>query len=281
MCPIRMAGGRRDKAPMHIPMRLLLPIFAAVLLTAVAAISYVRGAETAVGNLVVTSAWARATPPGANVGAAYVTVENRGAEDDTLVSAESPVAQSVMAHETAEENGVATMRPLAEPAIPAGGTLAMEPGGIHLMLMGLTAPLKKGESVPLTLTFAKAGAAHGPARGRADRRRGARRRPRPFDVSRKSTYIAWHAHRSLGTLDGRRRGALRPRRRRRERIRAEGRELAPGCERVERCARHAARRRLHAGRPARRSRSPRRSSATCPPPCSSASRIAPTSARRR
>ena len=140
-------------------MRLLLPAAIAVGLTVVAAISYVRGAETAVGDVAVTSAWARATPPGADVGAAYVTVENRGAADERLVSVASPAARSISAHESAEENGVATMRMLDKLTISAGGKLEMKPGGTHLMLMGLTGPLKAGESLPVTLTFEKAGAA--------------------------------------------------------------------------------------------------------------------------
>jgi periplasmic copper chaperone A len=140
-------------------MRLLLPAAIAVGLTVVAAISYVRGAEIAVGDLAVTSAWARATPPGANVGAIYITVENRGATDERIVTFASPAAQSIMAHESVEENSVASMRMLKEPTIPARGKLEMKPGGTHLMLMGLTKPLKPGESLPLTLTFEKAGAA--------------------------------------------------------------------------------------------------------------------------
>lgn len=139
------------------PQRYLLPALTAIALTVIAAISIARGAEIAAGDLVVTSAWARATPPGAKVGAAYVTIENRGGADDTLVALESPAAAMVEPHETAEADGVATMRPLTSPVIAAGGQLEMQPGGVHLMLMGLAAPLKPGAALPLTLTFAKAG----------------------------------------------------------------------------------------------------------------------------
>jgi copper(I)-binding protein len=139
-------------------MRLLLPAVAAVALTAVAAISMARGHDVKVGEIVVTSAWARATPPGASVGAAYVTLRNGGSADDRLLGGASPAARTVAPHLTSEENGVAAMRPFGDPVIPAGGTLEMQPGATHLMLMGLAAPLQEGDSVPLTLTFEKAGA---------------------------------------------------------------------------------------------------------------------------
>ena len=138
-------------------MRLVLPALTAILLTAAAALSFARGEEAISGTVAVTQAWARATPPGASVGAAYVTIENRGASDERLVGVTSPAAQSVMIHETVEANGVAQMRPLEAPVIPAGETLAMQPGGIHIMLTGLSAPLKEGERLSLTLEFENAG----------------------------------------------------------------------------------------------------------------------------
>jgi copper(I)-binding protein len=143
---------------MYVRMRFLLPAAAALVLTGAAAISFARGAEVKAGDIAITAAWARATPPAAKVAAAYVRVENRGDAADRLLSAATPAAQSVTAHETVEENGVASMRPLADAAIPPGGTLDMSPGGIHLMLTGLAAPLTQGEHVPLTLVFEKAGA---------------------------------------------------------------------------------------------------------------------------
>jgi copper(I)-binding protein len=139
-------------------MRLLLPAVTAIALTAAAAISMARSEDVRVGQIVVKAAWARATPPGASVGAAYVTLENSGSDDDRLISASSPAAKAVTAHEALEENGVATMRPIEAPAIPADATLEMRPGATHLMLMGLVAPLNEGDDLPLTLVFEKAGA---------------------------------------------------------------------------------------------------------------------------
>jgi copper(I)-binding protein len=133
--------------------RFILPAAAAVILTAAALISFARSEE----RLAVVSAWARATPPGADVAAAYLTVENRGDTDDALIGASTAAAGSVTIHETVEENGVAAMRPLERMTIPAGDTLEMQPGGAHLMLMDLSVPLDEGETVPLTLTFEKEG----------------------------------------------------------------------------------------------------------------------------
>jgi periplasmic copper chaperone A len=138
--------------------RLVLPAATAIALTLAAAVSFVRAAEAIAGDLMVTGAWARATPPGADVGAAYVSVENRGGADDRLVSAASPLARSITLHRTVEADGLAQMRPLEAAEVPAGEKLEMRPGGAHMMLSGLQAPLKAGDAVPITLIFEKAGA---------------------------------------------------------------------------------------------------------------------------
>jgi copper(I)-binding protein len=142
---------------MRVTIPFLLSAAAALLLTAAAIVSVARGAETVSGDLAIIAAWARATPPGAKVGATYVTIENRGEADDRLVGASSPAAEMMELHETIEKDGVAQMRPLDAPTIPAGGKLEMRPGGVHLMLMRLSAPLKEGETVPMTLIFERAG----------------------------------------------------------------------------------------------------------------------------
>ena len=116
----------------------------------------VRGGEAS-GDLAVTEAWARAMPPGTDVGAAYVTIENAGDVDDRLLGITSPVAAKIEIHETVEEGGVARMRRLEEAHLPAGSALAMRQGGTHLMLTGLSAPLKEGDVLALTLTFETAG----------------------------------------------------------------------------------------------------------------------------
>ncbi len=105
----------------------------------------------------VSHAWARATVPGAANGAVYLTLTNRGGADDELVSLASPAAAAVQLHSESMDGGVMRMRPLAALDIKAGDHLVLAPGGDHVMLIGLKAPLRAGDHFPMTLTFAKAG----------------------------------------------------------------------------------------------------------------------------
>lgn len=100
---------------------------------------------------------ARASLPSARTGAGYLTLTNTGAEEDRLVAATGAIAERIEIHETVVTDGVARMRPLDGLALPPGETVALEPGGLHLMLLGLTAPLAEGERVPVTLSFEEAG----------------------------------------------------------------------------------------------------------------------------
>lgn len=111
-----------------------------------------------VGTLAIASPWARATPPGATVGAGYLAIENRGAQAERLVGATSPVAGQVELHAMTVENGVMRMRPLADGLeLVPGGRIEIKPGGYHLMFVDLKQPLREGEHVPLTLEFRKGG----------------------------------------------------------------------------------------------------------------------------
>ncbi|MDP1629786.1 MAG: copper chaperone PCu(A)C [Caulobacter sp.] len=104
----------------------------------------------------VSGAWARPAAQGGN-GVGYATVTSQGPADK-LTGASSPAAQRVEIHESMVMDGKAMMH--AHPdgvAVPAGGVLAFKPGGLHLMLIGLKAPLKAGDHVAVTLTFQKAG----------------------------------------------------------------------------------------------------------------------------
>lgn len=98
--------------------------------------------------------WARATG-GEAPGAAYVTIANRGGTDDRLVAVSSDRGKAGL-HETEVTEGIARMRPVRPNeglAIPAGGELRLVPGGPHVMLTGLEAPLAGGERFELTLRF--------------------------------------------------------------------------------------------------------------------------------
>jgi copper(I)-binding protein len=132
--------------------RLAVPILLVLLATAHA------GADGQVGELEIERPWARATPTSARNGVAYMTIRNRGSETDRLVSVETPVAESATVHETVKHEGMMTMRTVARLAIGPGQSAVLEPGGLHIMLMGLRAPLEKGQTFALTLRFERAGA---------------------------------------------------------------------------------------------------------------------------
>ena len=115
--------------------------------------------EYKAGSIEIDHPWSRATPGGASVAAGYLVLKNTGAAADRLVSATAPFAGRVEIHEMAVKDGVMTMRPLpAGVEIPAGATVALKPGGYHIMFMDLKTPLKEGTKVDGTLTFEKAGA---------------------------------------------------------------------------------------------------------------------------
>jgi copper(I)-binding protein len=115
--------------------------------------------EFKVGDLLIGHPWSRATPGGAKIGGGYMTITNNGSAPDKLIAAAAPsAADHVEIHEMAMANDVMTMRKLdSGVAVPPGKTVAFAPGGYHLMLVGLKAPLKEGDRVKATLTFEKAG----------------------------------------------------------------------------------------------------------------------------
>lgn len=103
----------------------------------------------------ITNAWARATPAGAQTGAAYLTVE--AAAGDRVTGVSTPLAGKAELHEMKEANGIMTMHPLAALDLPAGKPVILKPGAVHIMLRELKRPLRPGDHFPLTLDFAKAG----------------------------------------------------------------------------------------------------------------------------
>ncbi|HQX79977.1 MAG TPA: copper chaperone PCu(A)C [Steroidobacteraceae bacterium] len=111
----------------------------------------------AVGNLQIEYPWSRVTAQGVPVGVGYLVITNRGAQADSLVAASTDVAERVEFHQTRNEGGMMKMRHMPSVALPAGAEVRFEPGGLHLMLLGLRRPLVAGETIPLLLRFAKAG----------------------------------------------------------------------------------------------------------------------------
>jgi len=108
-------------------------------------------------TLRISNAFVRATPPGAKVAGAFMSIENQGKETDRLVSASSPVAGLVEIHEMAMDGGLMKMRAVKGIDLKPGATVELRPGGYHVMLEDLKQPLKQGEQVPVLLTFEKAG----------------------------------------------------------------------------------------------------------------------------
>ena len=117
-----------------------------------------RAVEVKAGDLVISQAWSRATPGGAKTGGGFLTIENKGSAPDRLVAVSGDFAGKIEVHEMAVKNGVMTMRPVENGlTIEPGKTVTLAPGGYHLMMLDLKAPLKQGDKLPVTLQFEKAG----------------------------------------------------------------------------------------------------------------------------
>ncbi|TPK75608.1 copper chaperone PCu(A)C [Mesorhizobium sp. B2-4-15] len=115
--------------------------------------------EFKAGDLEIEHPWSRATPAGAKVAGGYFTVVNKGGTPDRLLSISSDISEKAELHEMGVKDGVMTMRPVSGGLeIPAGGKVALAPGGYHLMFIGLKRQPKQGEKFAATLTFEKAGA---------------------------------------------------------------------------------------------------------------------------
>jgi len=122
------------------------------------AMSTADGASAMIANISITGGWARAMLPGQPAGGGYLTIVNKGAEADRLVSVSSPVAGKAEVHEMKMTDNVMTMRPVQGALeIPAGGTVELKQGGLHLMFMQVTTPFAEDATVPVTLEFQKAG----------------------------------------------------------------------------------------------------------------------------
>lgn len=112
--------------------------------------------DAKVGAIKIENAYVRATAPGQPAAGAFMKIENSGTADQ-LVSASSPAAGEVQLHQMSMEGNVMKMGQVKDIAVPANGSVDLKPGGYHIMLMNIKAPLKAGETVPVKLKFAKAG----------------------------------------------------------------------------------------------------------------------------
>ncbi|MBB3741818.1 MULTISPECIES: DUF1775 domain-containing protein [unclassified Rhizobium] len=116
------------------------------------------GETVKAGDLEISGGFAKAMLPGQPVGGGFFTVKNNGQTDDRLVSVSSPASGEVQIHEMETKDNVMRMRQLKDGiAIAAGETVKLEPGNLHLMFQKVKTPFKQGDTVPVTLTFEKAG----------------------------------------------------------------------------------------------------------------------------
>ena len=116
-----------------------------------------RSGDYKAGNLAIMDPWSRPTPPIASVGAVYFSITNAGRKADRLLAIGSPIARQAEIHESRVVNGTLQMRPVESIECPPGATVRIEPGGLHVMLLGLTHPLTAGTTFPLSLRFRDAG----------------------------------------------------------------------------------------------------------------------------
>ena len=113
--------------------------------------------EDVQASLRVLHPWARATVPGAQTGGVYLQIQNTG-EADRLISAKADLAQTTELHAMSMQGNTMQMRKLDDGVkLPTKQTVDFSPGGMHIMLVGLKAPLKEGSMFPLKLRFEKAG----------------------------------------------------------------------------------------------------------------------------
>ena len=109
------------------------------------------------GELTVTGAWARSTPPGAKMGAIYLVIDNGSKKSDRLLKLRTSVASGAEVHRTEVLDGIARMREVAVLHVGAGERIEFKPGGHHVMLTGLNKALVEGKTFELELVFEMAG----------------------------------------------------------------------------------------------------------------------------
>lgn len=113
--------------------------------------------EYSAKSVTASHPWARATPPGATVGAAYVSISASKAGADTLIAARAAVAGRVEIHTHKHEDGIMKMQQIERLPVAAGTSVVLKPSGDHIMLMDLKKPLVEGDLLAMTLVFEKAG----------------------------------------------------------------------------------------------------------------------------
>ncbi len=121
-----------------------------VLLFAFSSSAFAQGVADKIS---VNDPYVREVPPVIKTSAAFMRLQNSGDTERFLIAASTPAATAVELHMHTMQDGVMRMRRIAHIHLPPGETVSLQPGGLHIMLFDLTAPLKTGERVPLTLVF--------------------------------------------------------------------------------------------------------------------------------
>ena len=132
-------------------------LITALICTILLGVSHVSAHEMKYNGLMVEDSWARATAGPAKAGAAYLTISNMGHETDRLVAVKSDLAKRTEIHNHLMEDGVMKMRHVEAVEVSPGTPTILQPGGLHIMFMGLNKPFVEGETLPMTLVFEKAG----------------------------------------------------------------------------------------------------------------------------
>jgi copper(I)-binding protein len=113
----------------------------------------VRAMPAQATSLKVTDAWVREMAAGRTVTAVFLELTNAGAAERRLVRGATTAADTLELHEMKRDGGMMRMSPVPQISIPAGETVSLRPGGLHLMLFGVKRPLAAGDTIRVTLTF--------------------------------------------------------------------------------------------------------------------------------
>ena len=113
--------------------------------------------EEKTGDITIVHPWSRPAAQGQN-GVIYLGIKNQGAADDRLIAVDTPLAKKIELHRSTMEEGIHRMEQVESIVVPAGGTVELAPGGLHIMLIGLKFMLMAEETIPVTFTFERSGA---------------------------------------------------------------------------------------------------------------------------
>lgn len=109
------------------------------------------------GRIEIEHPWSRATVEAVPTGVVYLVMRNPGSTADRLIGVSTPVAKKAELHTHIQDGELVRMRQIDAIELVSSSTVALEPGGLHIMLLGLKQPLVKGKAFPLTLVFEEAG----------------------------------------------------------------------------------------------------------------------------